>query len=407
MRHVDPRHVDPRHTVSGAGANAANGTRDERAPRLSIVHCFRAPVGGLFRHVRDLCEMQANAGHRVGILADSSTGGADAEAAFAAMAPSLALGVHRVRMPRDISPFDIAAVARLVRAIRPLNPDILHGHGAKGGVYARTVGTLLRKSGSRVARIYTPHGGSLHFDAASAKGRIYFAAERMLGRMTDAFVFVSQYERDTYAAKVGRPKAPATIALNGLSPEEFAPVAPSSEARDFLFIGEIRDLKGPDLFVEALAAIARATGRTPTAVIVGDGPDKARIEAMAAETNLGDAVAFRDAMPAREAFSLARAVVVPSRAEALPYVVLEAAAAGLPLVVTRVGGIPEIFGEVADRLVPPGDAGKLAEAMGAVLTDPAKAAANAIRLRAHVRYTFTLSAMAASVEGAYRAAVSH
>ena len=68
-------------------------------------------------------------------------------------------------------------------------------------------------------------------------------------------------------------------------------------------------------------------------------------------------------MPTREAFAGARAIVVPSRAESMPYVVLEAIAAGMPIIATRVGGIPEIFGPAADELVAPGDAAALARAI--------------------------------------------
>ena len=71
-------------------------------------------------------------------------------------------------MRRQVAPSDIAATWRLLREVRALNPDILHAHGAKGGAYARVIGTLLRASGSRVARIYSPHGGSLHYDAELA-----------------------------------------------------------------------------------------------------------------------------------------------------------------------------------------------------------------------------------------------
>ena len=299
---------EARRTTSGAGIRAATPSG---ARPLRIVHCFRAPVGGLFRHVRDLAGAQAAAGHSVGIIADASTGGDKAEAAFAALAPRLALGIHRLPMRRDIAPSDIAAAFRLTGEVRKLNPDVLHAHGAKGGAYARTIGTFLRATGHRVARIYTPHGGSLHFDARSLKGRIYFAAERAFARMTDAFVFVCHYEADAFAAKVGTARRPTTVAYNGLRPEEFTPVEPWAGARDFLFIGEMRDLKGPDTLIEALALMRDSEGRGPTAVMVGDGPDKARYIAMVAERGLDSDVVFQDAMPARDAFALARTVVLP------------------------------------------------------------------------------------------------
>src|ERR671928_61140 len=88
-----------------------------------------------------------------------------------------------------------AAPLRIVHCFRaPVGGVFRHVHGAKGGAYARIIGTLLRASGSRVARIYSPHGGSLHYDARSLAGRVYFTAERALARMTDAFIFVSAFE---------------------------------------------------------------------------------------------------------------------------------------------------------------------------------------------------------------------
>ena len=93
------------------------------------------------------------------------------------------------------------------------------------------------------------------------------------------------------------------------------------------------------------------------------------------ELGSDDVVSFRGAMPAREAFPLGRALVVPSRAESLPYIVLEAAAAGLPLLATNVGGIPEIVGGTDTALLPPEDAEALAQAMLELLDDPAAAQA--------------------------------
>ncbi len=119
-----------------------------------------------------------------------------------------------------------------------------------------------------------PHGGSIHYDAGSLKGRVFFALERMLERMTDRLVFVSRYEAEGYGAKVGAPRRPVTIVYNGLSEHEFEPVAADQDAADFLYIGMMRDLKGCDVFLDAIALLRKQTGRNISAHFVGDGPDK-------------------------------------------------------------------------------------------------------------------------------------
>jgi glycosyltransferase involved in cell wall biosynthesis len=374
--------------------------------RLRIVHCFRNPIGGLFRHVRDLCHAQSAAGHSVGIICDSTTGGAFEDALFAELAPSLALGLTRVPMHRQIALSDFAAARRVYKAAKPLAPDILHGHGAKGGAYARLGGTLLRRAGHPVARIYTPHGGSMHYDPHRLKYRVYFRAERMLGWMTDAFIFVSRYEANSYAAKVHRPRPLAEIIPNGLRPEEFDLVVPNADARDFLYVGMLRDLKGPDVFIRALAALRR-DGSNVTAHIYGAGDDADSYHALVVELGLGEAVAFHEPTPARTAFATGRVLVVPSRAESMPYIVLEAAAAGVPMIATAVGGVPEIFGSHADRLVPPGDAEVLAAAMATALAAPEKLAEETKALRDTVRTVHTVAVMAASVESVYRRALAN
>jgi glycosyltransferase involved in cell wall biosynthesis len=377
------------------------GERSMAKRPLRIVHCFRAATGGVFRHVRDLATAQSRAGHAVGMICDSTTGGAYEEELFAGIAPQLALGLWRVPMRRQIAPSDIAATFRLMRQVRALDPDILHAHGAKGGAYARVIGTLLRASGARVARIYSPHGGSLHYDVSGLGGRVYFTAERLLDRMTDAFIFVSAFEAGAYAAKVGKPRKPWRIVHNGLRPEEFEPIAPRPDASDFLFVGELRDLKGPDLFIEALARLRRDGGSAPTAVIVGSGEAKPRCEALVREHALSGSVVFLPPMPAREAFALGRVMVVPSRAESMPYIVLETVAAGLPLVATKVGGIPEILGEAAAGLVPPGDATALAAAMRNLRDNLPEALRRAAALRARIQPAFSVAAMASAISAVY------
>jgi glycosyltransferase involved in cell wall biosynthesis len=363
--------------------------------RWRILHCLRAPVGGLFRHVLDLAAEQAACGHDVGILADATTSNALTAAKLAAIAPRLSLGVTLVAMRREPGLGDAAAAWAVTRTARHHAVDILHGHGAKGGTYARLAAMMLKASGRAARSYYTPHGGSLHYAPVSLAGRAVSLSERMLGLMTSGLIFESAYARDVYLRNIGRPSCPLRVIANGLQPRDFDRHVAQEGAADFVFVGELRQLKGVDVLLRALAAI-HAEGPI-RAVIVGDGPDAHRFREMAAELGLGSSVAFPGAMPAAEAFALGRCLVVPSRAESLPYVVLEAAAAGLPLIATDVGGIPEIVAGTDMVLVPPADADALATAMRAILADPLAATRRAATLRAAVARTFNVAAMTQAV----------
>ena len=373
------------------------------ADTLRIVHCFRSPVGGIFRHVRDLTEAQVAAGHSVGIVCDSTTGGEFEEHLFEQMQDMLALGIHRTPMQRHVGPGDLASAWRTYRIIKELRPDVLHGHGAKGGAYARLFGSLLRVSRSRVARLYSPHGGSLHYDENTTTGKLFFALERFMARFTDYLLFVSDYERRTYRRKVGEPPIPNTLVYNGLRATEFEPAIIEPDAADLLYIGMMRDLKGPDIFIDALALAGPQFGRALTAVMVGDGDDLPRYHAQVKRLGLERHVRFLPPMPAREAFALAALVIVPSRAEAMPYIVLETLAAGKPMIATAVGGIPEIFGTGSPALIRP-DPVELADKMSQAMAEPA-AYRDLMPNGADLKARFGADVMAADIEKAYFAAL--
>lgn len=370
---------------------------------LRIVHCFRSPVGGIFRHVRDLATAQSAAGHQIGIVCDSSTGGDYEDRLFDGIRDRLALGVHRIPMQRHIGPGDVLAGIKTYGIIKKLRPDILHGHGAKGGVYSRIFGTVLRVFRSRVARFYSPHGGSLHFGKDEWEGKLVFAAERMMEPLTDAIIFVSQYERDSYIQKLGPPKCPDVVIYNGLTEADFEKAEAPAGAADFLYVGMMRDLKGPDMFIGAIAEAERLAKRRLSAVLVGDGADKPRYVRMTETLGLSDRVRFRDPMPVREAFRLGQTVVVPSRAEAMPYIVLETLAADKPVIATRVGGIPEILAGDPSALVAP-TMQALAEKMAEVAANPS---AYAKKMPDHedIRRRFGAAAMAQAIEEVYKAAL--
>ncbi|MCW2284133.1 glycosyltransferase involved in cell wall biosynthesis [Rhodoblastus acidophilus] len=383
--------------------------------RLRIVHVLRAPVGGLFRHVIDLAAAQAALGHEVGVIADSSTGGECAARAFAAIAPRLALGVARFPMRREPHPADIAGLWRVYRHVRRLKPDVLHGHGSKGGFFTRANAVLPGLAG--VARAYTPHGGSFHRQPGYA---LHLCVERLVAAQTDVMFFESDYIAGQVAEGVGPTRALTRVAKNGLRPEEFAPVALRPDAADFVYIGELSRYKGVDTLIDALALIhagdwiapraARSCPRPaqkPNLVIVGSGKELDALAAQVDRCGLNRHVAFYGELPAREAFALGRIVVAPSRAESLPYIVLETLAAEKPLIATDVGGVGEIFGPHRDRLIPRDRADLLAGAMLAALDrSPDALAAESLALKTYVAQHFSVDAMVRDVLAGYREALA-
>ena len=364
---------------------------------LKILHVLRAPVGGLFRHVLDLAQGQAARGHQVGIVA-ASAGGTPSDAKLSALAPQLALGVSRIPMQRQLGLGDAVAVRHVARCIAAAAPDVVHGHGAKGGAFARMA------PAKGAIRVYTPHGGSLHYGSRTPQGMIYGTAERLLMRRTDLFLFESAFAREAFAAKIGLPRGLVRVVHNGVGASEFDTIMPAAAATDVVTIGELRHIKGIDVLIEALAALAES-GRALTLTIVGEGPDGEALRALAQLRGLANAIRFAGYRPAREAFGMGRLLVVASRAESLPYIVLEAAAAGIPMIATRVGGIPEVFGGNT-ALIQPGDAQSLAGAILTALDHEAAARADAQRLRERVRERFSQDAMVEGVLAAYGAAIA-
>src|ERR1700731_1798838 len=376
-----------RSTLAPADLSFASTTYPQGASSpasLKILHILRAPLGGLFRHVIDLVQGQARRGHQVGLFIDSTTGGTRAETILAELAPCLELGFERAAIPRELNPRDIYALHRVSRRIAALKPEFLHGHGAKGAALARLVPNF-----GHAIRAYTPHGGSLVYCPGTMSGGFYRSVERILNWRTDLFLFESSYVADLFRAKIGTPRAMVRIVRNGVGKAEFEPGAIQPDATDIVGVGELRPVKAIDVLIEALA-ILKHSGQPVTATIVGEGPDDSKLKAQAARRGLAEEVRFVGFRPAREAFAMGRMLVIPSRAESLPYVVLEAAAAGVPIIATEVGGIPEIFGPQSDHPIAPDDIGVLVGAIGAALDAPGELKRIAQSVKSRVRAEFSL-----------------
>ena len=329
--------------------------------RLRILHVFRAPVGGLFRHVIDVARAQIAQGLEVGIFCDASTGGQRAAETLEELRPGLKLGVTRVPMWRNPHPFDAAALLALTSTYRRHRPNVLHGHGSKGGAYARlVVSPALDRA---TVRAYTPHGGSFNYKPGTVLHRIYMSAESVLARRTDVFLFESEYIARRFRESVGEPDAVVRIVHNGISEVEFEPIPHIPDPFDLVYVGELRAAKGVETLIDAIALLRREHDLRLTILIVGSGPSDAALQARAREGRIWDSVAFVPPQPIRHALARGSIMIIPSHAESLPYVILEAAAAAQPLVSTNVGGIPEIFGPHSGELIPANDVRALAEAI--------------------------------------------
>ncbi|MEM9581372.1 MAG: glycosyltransferase family 4 protein, partial [Pseudomonadota bacterium] len=168
-----------------------------------------------------------------------------------------------------------------------------------------------------------------------------------------------------------------------------------------LFVGRLAAVKGVPLLVKAFAALHQ---RHPDAVLtlVGDGPERGRIEALAAELGCAAALRFTGYLSQQEvAQELDRADIfaLPSFAEGVPVVLMEAMASRLPVLATRIAGIPELVRDgVNGLLVPPGDSEALSEALDRLLSDPALCARMGQAGRQTVKEDFNINREAGKLE---------
>lgn len=363
---------------------------------LRILHAVRSPVGGIIRHILDLANGQIERGHHVGIISGNLTGGERANVSLAEIAPRLKLGLHRLPIRREPHPADIMSAMTHLRLIKRLKPNVLHGHGAKSGVFFRL------KSLSRSAiRVYTPHGGSLHFPPNSLKGAFYARLERTFMNRTDLFLFESAFARNTYERVVGKPAGMVRCVFNGVTASEFDPITLADDATDLLYIGQFLKIKGTDQLLDAVARL-HADGKPVTLTLAGDGEETEALKAQIKRLNLTDSVRFIGFVNPRFAFTKGKVLVVPSRGDSMPYVVIEAGAAGIPMLGANVGGIPEIFGPHTDGLFAANSVGALADAIETALTDMDTTRERARSMRERIFVHFSQKAMVDGILSGYR-----
>jgi glycosyltransferase involved in cell wall biosynthesis len=268
---------------------------------------------------------------------------------------------------RRINPWrDLAGLVELVRVFRRERPDILHASSSKAGV----LGRLAARLAGVPIRIFTVHGWA--FSAYSGfKGRLYYWGDRLVEPLTTVTICVSEGERKAGIA-AGTCDRERTVVIPNAVDVTRAPRA-SLERREPRIIAVGR-LKAPKDFLTLVRAVSALPEGSSEALIVGEGPDRPRLEEEIRSLGLGERVRLlgeRHDVP--ELLADADVFVLSSSSEGLPVSVLEAMAAGLPVVASRVGGVAELVvdGETG-ILVRPGDASALAAALSSLIADPAE-----------------------------------
>lgn len=275
--------------------------------------------------------------------------------------------VERVKgLSRAVRPHaDLRALVDFTRRMKAFEPDVIAAHTAKAGALARVTGRIL---GQPV--VYTPHGWPFLDGVPAGSARRSVAIERLSARLGGQVVVVSEYERTFGIAKrIGRPEHMTTI-RNGIpdvSPAMLA--APDRSPPQIIMVARFDEQKDHDTAIKALHHLAHLDW---SLVLVGAGERMETVKTIVSAVGLRDRVQFvgqSDDVTAH--LSLSQIFLLASKWESFPLSVLEAMRAGLPTVVTDVGGAREM-GEpgVSGLLVDRGDEVGLANALGRLIVDP-------------------------------------
>jgi glycosyltransferase involved in cell wall biosynthesis len=358
---------------------------------MRVLLCHQPTDGGVGRHLSDLIEGLARAGHEIIVCSPALPAG------LSAPVPHVELDLRRAVAPRA----DLLALLRFARIVRQVRPQLIHAHSSKAGAIAR----LARVLAPRTPVVYTPHGYAFAGYFSSARERsLYRTIERLLSPLASRVTCVCEAEA-RLARSVG-PDRRVRVVHNGIP----APAPGGVDQRlDALrskgpVIGALTQLrpgKGLETLIDAVPLIlARHSGAQ--VAIVGDGPDLEQLSGRARALGVADAVHFVG--PSSDPPSALRGMDVfvhPSWAEAFPYVILEAMALARPIVASDVGGIGEavVRGE-SGLLTPAREERPLADALIELLGDRERAQRLGESALARMEL-FTPEAMVEGISGVY------
>ncbi len=295
-------------------------------------------------------------------------------------------------------PVDLAAVRTLTRILREFRADVVHSHEFTMAIYGAAAA---RRTGAR--HVITMHGGLYYANAWRRRMALRWAARR-----SEALVGVSRDTAATLASTLGVNASLVHVVPNGIPLRTGVrdrirrELAVGTDDLLIVSIGNLYPVKGHAVLLDALAMLGDAP-RWRLA-IAGRGDEESRLRARADEAGIGDRVrllGFREDVA--DILAAADIFAMPSLSEGLPLALVEAMSFGLPVVVSRVGGIPEVVTDGEDgMLVPPSDATALAAALRSLFGDVARRRRLGDAARARALRDYAIATMADRYELLYR-----
>ncbi len=299
--------------------------------------------GGAQRHVAELVEHLAIRNHEVAVVHGGGHWLTQAVQHYADV-------YYLSDLQRDISWHDAVAFRALLRLTRHLSPDIIHAHSSKAGILSRLVANRLK-----IPVVYTAHGLVFFDTTRSLQSRMLYRALEFWGiKRSQGIITLSDQDFHfvhSVRAQVLVYKIPNGVAVQGVGPRRLL------HSRNIGFIGRFSPEKGLDVIIKA-AEISPYWQW----IIAGDGPSYQHL--VQSSRHISNLHWMGWVENTQEFFQGVNLIVQPSYKEGLPYTVLDAMAAGLPVVGTPVGALREILGQVDPRLVcPVGDPQRLIAAI--------------------------------------------
>ncbi len=349
--------------------------------------------GGDASAVAGLVRAQRRSGHEVDVLAYRGTDVAEDDHTFLVGPRQTAGQLDRITVRRIVA---MRALGRWARDRLPaMRPDVVHAHAVDVGL---PVARVARELGIPI--VLTCHGV---WFTTRAPGSPLARLERSMIRK-GKYAAIASVDGASVRALQGAGFSDARLVLNGVDLEEFGGRIAHGGPFRFAFVGRLVRQKGLDVLLRAVAIARGRTTERFTVVLVGDGPQRGALERLAEKLGVADGVSFRGTLPRADlvyTLRTAEAFVLPSRSEGFPIAILEAWAAGTPVVATAVGGIPDLCPPEGAVLVPPLNPDALADAMLSLIGDSVRRESLARAGRRLVEERYTWDVVAKSYEDLY------